>query len=236
MAKKSSKKSTKQLAPEARAGQSERAYPVGPEELDAQQQKISKVAAAGAEMLKSPAPAPTPEPRPAPAAVSPPPLRPLAALRSTAAPERAASKCTPAPARHVQRNPVKVAAPQASPAPATPPGKLPVQREPTQSPGKAATAAKSAAPSAPPKVKVAFLLPEAGAKQVSLSGEFNGWSPDATPMKRHRDGHWETTVDLAPGRYQYKFLVDGQWIADPLARENAWNQHGTLNSVVEVRA
>jgi hypothetical protein len=48
-------------------------------------------------------------------------------------------------------------------------------------------------------------------------------------------GHWETTVALAPGRYQYKFVVDGEWIPDLLAQENVWNEHGSLNSVVEVR-
>jgi len=80
------------------------------------------------------------------------------------------------------------------------------------------------------------MLPDSTAKQVSLSGEFNGWSPEATAMTRHDDGHWETTVDLAPGRYQYKFVVDGQWISDPQAHENISNPHGTLNSVVEVRA
>ena len=55
-------------------------------------------------------------------------------------------------------------------------------------------------------------------------------------MERAQDGSWETTVALAPGRYQYKFVVDGQWMPDPRARENVPNQHGTLNSVVEVRA
>ena len=72
--------------------------------------------------------------------------------------------------------------------------------------------------------------------QVSLCGEFNGWSPSATPMKRHDDGHWETTVALAPGRYQYEFLVDGDWLLDPAVRKNVPNDHGSLNSVVEVRA
>jgi 1,4-alpha-glucan branching enzyme len=89
---------------------------------------------------------------------------------------------------------------------------------------------------ASPRVEVSFVLVDLGAKQVSLSGDFNGWSPDATPMRRDSSGHWETTVELAPGRYQYKFVVDGEWVPDPLARENVWNQHGTLNSVVEVRA
>ena len=90
--------------------------------------------------------------------------------------------------------------------------------------------------SAVPRVKVTFVLLICDAKRVSLSGEFNGWSPDATPMRRHSDGHWETTVDLAPGRYEYKFVVNGEWIPDPLAHEHVWNRHGTLNSVIEVRA
>jgi len=55
-------------------------------------------------------------------------------------------------------------------------------------------------------------------------------------MKRDEGGHWETTAALAPGRYEYKFVVGGEWIPDPLARENVWNCHGTLNSVIEVRA
>jgi 1,4-alpha-glucan branching enzyme len=79
-------------------------------------------------------------------------------------------------------------------------------------------------------------LPFANTKRLSLSGEFNGWSMDATPLKRHDDGHWETTVELAPGRYEYKFVADGEWFPDPLAHENVWNQHGTLNSVIEVRS
>ncbi|HZR17456.1 MAG TPA: glycogen-binding domain-containing protein [Verrucomicrobiae bacterium] len=41
---------------------------------------------------------------------------------------------------------------------------------------------------------------------------------------------------LAPARYENKFVVGGEWIPDPLARENVWNHHGTLNSVLEVRA
>jgi 1,4-alpha-glucan branching enzyme len=88
----------------------------------------------------------------------------------------------------------------------------------------------------PKTLSVRFALHKPDAKQVSLCGEFNGWSPTATPMKRHDDGHWETTVDLAPGRYQYKLIVDGEWIVDPAAQKNVPNAHGSLNSVIEVRA
>jgi hypothetical protein len=122
-----------------------------------------------------------------------------------------------------------------SPAPATQLAKLPIQSEPTTSPGKAAAVPAVPSPMSP-RVKVTFVLPICDANRVSLSGEFNNWSPDATPMKRCDDGHWETTIELAPGRYEYKFVRDGEWIPDLLARENVWNQHGTLNSVVEVRA
>jgi len=230
------KKATKQLAPEAGAKQSGRAYPVGPEELNGQRQRLKKAAGMGAEAPKSSVPAETPALHPAPAAVSSPPLTPLAALWPTPAPAQGASKLAQAPARKVQAGPVKAAAPYASLVRAAQPAKLPIQWEPTTSPGKAAAVAEAHKPTATRSVKVRFVLLDLGAKQVSLSGDFNGWSPNATPMRRDSSGHWETTVDLAPGRYQYKFVADGEWIPDPLAHENVWNQHGTLNSVVEVRA
>jgi 1,4-alpha-glucan branching enzyme len=81
---------------------------------------------------------------------------------------------------------------------------------------------------------VSFTFLEPDAERVALCGDFNRWAAEATPMKRRDDGSWEVTVALAPGRHEYKFLVDGQWIPDPLARENVWNDRGSLNSVVVV--
>jgi hypothetical protein len=131
---------------------------------------------------------------------------------------------------------VKAAAPVASSAPAAQPVKLPIKWEPPKLPGEAAAFSEAPLPPASPRIKITFVLPKPDASHVTLSGEFNGWSPNATPMKRHEDGRWETTLALAPGRYQYKFIADGQWIPDPRAHENVWNQHGTLNSVIEVRS
>ena len=91
-------------------------------------------------------------------------------------------------------------------------------------------------PTVPQTVKVTFVLLEPGAKQVCLCGEFNDWASDAMPMTRYGDGHWETTLALTPGRHEYKFLVDGNWKHDPLARVNVWNASGTLNSVAQVWA
>ncbi len=51
------------------------------------------------------------------------------------------------------------------------------------------------------------------AKAVLLAGDFNQWKP--TAMRKQKDGSFSVTVDLAKGNYEYKFLVDGQWVVDP---------------------
>lgn len=96
--------------------------------------------------------------------------------------------------------------------------------------------ALSPVPAKPADVLVRFVFRDAAATSVHVSGEFNQWSTDAAPMKCLGDGRWEILVALAPGRYQYKLIVNGVWIADPLARENVMNEHGSFNSVIEVSA
>jgi hypothetical protein len=54
----------------------------------------------------------------------------------------------------------------------------------------------------------------AGARHVTLAAEFNGWDRRELPMER-RGGAWVASVDLEPGRYAYKFVVDDEWITDP---------------------
>ena len=144
----------------------------------------------------------------------------------------AAALRTPAPTAPAEQPaaPATVPSKPLAPLGALWPSSVPSQAEatPSQGPAPKLTVIKT--------VNVTFVLHEPGAKQVFLCGEFNGWASDATPMKRYGDGHWETTVALAPGRHEYKFVVDGNWKHDPLARVNVWNQNGTLNSVVQVRA
>lgn len=54
------------------------------------------------------------------------------------------------------------------------------------------------------------------ASRVAVAGTFNDWSTDATPMEE-ADGAWTVTLDLAPGAYPYKLVVDGGWTCDPAA-------------------
>ena len=83
--------------------------------------------------------------------------------------------------------------------------------------------------------EVAFILSSREAQEVYLCGDFNQWIPRTLPMIRHGEDHcWEKRLALAPGRYEYKFIVNGIWIHNPDAPENLPNIHGSLNSVVEV--
>ena len=62
-----------------------------------------------------------------------------------------------------------------------------------------------------------FFLAAHDARSVSVVGDFNDWSEQGTRLIDHDgDGIWTTTVVLSPGRYQYKFLVDGKrWVVGP---------------------
>jgi 1,4-alpha-glucan branching enzyme len=93
--------------------------------------------------------------------------------------------------------------------------------------------AKAPAPEAPQTVNVVFWVFQPQARRVSVCGEFNGWSPEANPMEPRGEGRWQATLALRPGRYQYKFVIDGEWMPDPDAKQNVCNSFGTLNSVVE---
>lgn len=93
---------------------------------------------------------------------------------------------------------------------------------------------RRAAPS--PEVKrVRFRLPAQRGKHIYLAGTFNNWEPAATPMKwSAKDAAYTAGVDLLPGRYEYKYVIDGYWCIDPYCPEWVVNQYGTLNSVLTI--
>ncbi|MBU1699146.1 MAG: alpha amylase N-terminal ig-like domain-containing protein [Candidatus Eisenbacteria bacterium] len=70
---------------------------------------------------------------------------------------------------------------------------------------------------------------------VFLAGTFNNWSPTANKMTDDNgDGVFEYTMDLAPGRYEYKFVVNGTWYEDLSAGEFVDDTHGGRNSILNV--
>lgn len=73
------------------------------------------------------------------------------------------------------------------------------------------------------------------AKKVLIAGDFNNWSSNSTPMRTNgKPGEWYMSLPLRPGRYRYRFIVDGQWVTDPHNSYVEANQFGELNNIVEV--
>lgn len=87
----------------------------------------------------------------------------------------------------------------------------------------------------PKVIEVTFALERAEAREVYLCGDFNSWSPKGMRMiRRDGNGRWEKRLRLPPGRCEYKFVVDDEWVADPDAGQDVINAYGSINSVREV--
>jgi 1,4-alpha-glucan branching enzyme len=82
-------------------------------------------------------------------------------------------------------------------------------------------------------VQFAYFNPEA--REVFVAGTFNDWQSHKTPMVKTGGDQWSTELRLKPGRYEYRFIVDGQWEDDPMAARFVANSFGGLNCVVEVK-
>ena len=73
-----------------------------------------------------------------------------------------------------------------------------------------------------------------GAGSVAVAGDFNGWDAGAGAMRSSGDGWWEVDLKLAPGRYEYAYLIDGVWTTPPEAKITMEDGYGGLNGVLEV--
>ena len=78
------------------------------------------------------------------------------------------------------------------------------------------------------KVKAPF------AKEIVLLGDFNHWKAGVHPMKKNHQGLWQVTLRLAPGRYEYKLLVDGKWWEGSGDEQGIRNPFGTCNRLLVV--
>ncbi len=86
-----------------------------------------------------------------------------------------------------------------------------------------------------------FTTRDPDATRVCLVGSFNRWDPGATLMQKSEFGVWSVTMQLEPGRHEYKFVVDGKWRCES-ACEGAHgdcphcvpNEFGSRNCVVNL--
>ena len=80
---------------------------------------------------------------------------------------------------------------------------------------------------------ITFSIKAANATTVILAGSFNGWDQKSMKLKKGAGGVFSITIPMKAGKYQYKFIVDGNWTADPKAKKNTGPPYG--NSIIVVK-
>ena len=82
-------------------------------------------------------------------------------------------------------------------------------------------------------VPLSYFAPEANT--VAAAGDFNDWDVQAHMLEKKRDGWWKINLKLTPGRYHYRFVINGeQWSEDPENPNKMPNEFASYNSVLEV--
>jgi hypothetical protein len=71
------------------------------------------------------------------------------------------------------------------------------------------------------------------AQKVSLAGSFNDWDENELHMEKTADG-WELPIFIHEGTHLYGFYVDGKWMPDPANKDQYKDEHGKLNSVLDI--
>ncbi len=80
-----------------------------------------------------------------------------------------------------------------------------------------------------------FILMAPEASEVHLVGDFNEWRLDTSSrLWKSGKGVWQKRLLLAPGRYRYKFVIDGKWTPDPQNPLAEPNTSGEIDSVIEI--
>ena len=82
-----------------------------------------------------------------------------------------------------------------------------------------------------------FELPPAiEARTAAVVGDFNDWSPEATPMVKRKDGRFSVTLSLeADQAYRYRFVLNGEhWENDWQAEAYVRNEFGSEDSLITV--
>lgn len=87
-----------------------------------------------------------------------------------------------------------------------------------------------------PICKVTFTISAKEAVSVSVVGDFNKWSPEENPLKKLKNGNFKGVLNLPKeNTYEYKYLVDGNFVNEKDADRYQWNDYaGSENSVLEI--
>ena len=101
--------------------------------------------------------------------------------------------------------------------------------------GARTTASVSTVADAPTPRPTEFFFVNASASKVAIVGDFNDWDEGVSLLSQIKKDVWAITIPLAPGRYNYTFVVDGTtWVPDPAAPRTLEDDFGRPNSVITV--
>ena len=154
-----------------------------------------------------------------------------------------AAKPEPVKTQPIKAQPIKTPTVSSEPVSAAPSAAAPApmkfaSEKPAATPAPASAAPPVAKPAAasPANHRVALELLKPEAKKVCVAGSFNGWKPERTPLTPAGNGRWVGALSINPGKYEYLFVVDDQWVPDPNAKESVENPFGGRNSILTVSA
>lgn len=70
---------------------------------------------------------------------------------------------------------------------------------------------------------------------IQIAGDFNDWQPDHGVETRIVNGVLQKILNVKPGAYQYRLIVDGKWQEDPDNPLQVTNNYGEINSLLRVQ-
>lgn len=83
--------------------------------------------------------------------------------------------------------------------------------------------------------RITFGVSASPGSEVYLAGSFNNWDAQRHQMKDTcGNGKYTITLMLPKGEYEYKFVINNNWVVDPECQDWVRNSLGTLNSVKKV--
>ncbi len=83
--------------------------------------------------------------------------------------------------------------------------------------------------------EVIFRVEAPTARRVQIAGRFNDWNPARGEMRQDPiSGTWSIRLRLPSGNYQYRYIVDGEWITDPANEMHEIGETGFRNSLVMI--
>ena len=70
------------------------------------------------------------------------------------------------------------------------------------------------------------------AGDIKIAGDYNGWVPDKNVETKITDGSLQKILNIEPGNYEYRIVVDGKWQHDPTNPEKVDNKISGANSLL----